>query len=449
MGNKAKRHGSNDTRKSNKCSSSGNSKLVIGSNTSSSKREEEHEIIGQRKNKKMKMDNNGKAMGKCSDDKVKDGSSSIFDHYRILLEILSRLPIKSLMPFKCVSKHWQFSICQDQGLIDLHFSRSKQHCQDLFILVPRYTKVDPSDRRKIYAGRRSTNRTTVSKSENHSFRYDEILKPVNGLICFANHSLAAVRILNPSTRELTPWIATSLRENKKYNFIADHACGQDIRWDDFCEVFTVGENTWRYVDEKIPYSYDVKVSVYSNGFIYWGKQFIGVPEKINAFDVGQEKFKVIQVPQDIRDKCKNPPGGYWCGPFDGLIEVGGHLALLQRWTGNVVKLWICGDDTSTGNYSKWTEITMKLPFQWGRHGRFPYFHGVAGEDRIIIESYPAVTRDIKKVSLYSYDLKEKTSTKMPKSGVVTELVSASLYSKLASVSLIRSFASSLWPVGKC
>ncbi|KAI3917616.1 hypothetical protein MKW98_021378 [Papaver atlanticum] len=332
-------------------------------------------------------------------------------------------------------------------------------------------------------------RTTVTKSEQQSFRYSEILNPVSGLICFANDSLAAVRILNPSTRELTPWIAASLRQNKKYNFFADHACGiwlptyffgfdpatkqhkvvcawrvrgpvvrnfnvvkigQDIRWADFCEVLTVGENTWRYVEEKVPYSYDVEVSVYSNGFIYWGKQSIGVPEKINAFDVGQEKFKVIQVPQDIRDKCKNPPGGYLCGPFDNLIEVGGHIALLQRWTGNVVKLWICGDDTCTGSYRKWTEITMKLPFQGGgSHGRYPYFHGVAGEDRIIIESYPNETRDIKKVSLYSYDLKQKTSTKKAKSGVVPELVSVSLYSKLASVSLFRPFAASLWPVRKC
>lgn len=177
---------------------------------------------------------------------------------------------------------------------------------------------------------------------------------------------------------------------------------------------------------------------------------IGVPEKLNAFDVGQEKFKVIQVPQEIRDKCKNPPGGYLCGPFDSLIDVGGHIALLQRWTGNVVKLWICGDDTSTGSYSKWTEITMKLPFQWGgRHGRFPYFHGVAGEDRIIIESHPTLARDVNKVSLYSYDLKEKTSTKMAKSGVVTDLVPASLFSKLASVSLFRSFEASLWPVREC
>ncbi|KAI3850987.1 hypothetical protein MKW98_027966 [Papaver atlanticum] len=461
-------------------------------------------------NMKMMMGNNWKPMAKCSNDKKVLGSSSIFDHYRIMREILSRLPVKSLMRFKCVSKHWNFSICQDQGLIDLHFTRSKQHGPDLFLVVPRHTvnllgRYTGSRITRRYAGVREYKyresfllgnifksgtspaiRTTVRKLERKPFHYTGILAPVNGLICFVNRRLAAVCILNPCTRELTPWITSSLHQNKKYNFAKEYALGvwlptyffgfdpatkrhkvvctwrirkqvtdfskilsidDEIQWTDICEVLTVGENTWRNIDEKVPFSYEVEVSVYSNGFIYWGNDLVGIPEYINAFDVGQEKFKVIRVPQEIRDKCENPPGGD-CGPFHSLLEVGGHIALLQRWTGKVVKLWICGDDNSTGSYSKWTAITMKLPFQWGgRHGRYPYFHGVAGEDRIIIESYPTISAsDIKKVRLYSYDWNKKTSTKKAKDGVVSELVSVSLFSKLAFVTLFRSFAESLWPV---
>ncbi|XP_026453680.1 uncharacterized protein LOC113355115 isoform X1 [Papaver somniferum] len=483
----------------------------IGSSSSLSNSEENEIIRHSENNKKMKMDNNWKPMAKCSSGNKVLSSSSIFDHYRIMRGILSRLPVKSLMRFKCVSKHWQFSICQDQGLIDLHFSQSKQHCPDLFLVVPRYT-VNRSGRyparrnTRGYAGARECKyqqslllgnlfesgtspaiRTTVRKSEQKPFHYTKILPPVNGLICFVNRRSAAVCILNPSTRERTPWIVSSLRQNKKYNFVEEYAravwlptyffgfdpatkqhkvvcawclhgqatgfSGIDseddkFHWTGICEVLTVGENTWRNIDEKVPFThYPVEVSICSNGFIYWGSGFVGIPENLNAFDVGQEKFKVITVPQHIKDKCKNPPGGH-CGPYQSLIEVGGHISLLQRWTDKVVKLWICGDDTSTGSYRKWTEITMNLPFQWGdRHGRFPYFHGVAGEDRIIIESYPTMDRlDINKVCLYSYDWKKKTSTKKAKDGVVSELSSVSLYSGLAFVSLFRSFAESLWPV---
>ncbi|KAI3951233.1 hypothetical protein MKW92_050425, partial [Papaver armeniacum] len=42
----------------------------------------------------------------------------------VLCDILSRLPVKSLMRFKCVSKSW-CSLIKDPYFIDLHFSRSK------------------------------------------------------------------------------------------------------------------------------------------------------------------------------------------------------------------------------------------------------------------------------------------------------------------------------------
>ncbi|KAI3836760.1 hypothetical protein MKX03_002212 [Papaver bracteatum] len=43
----------------------------------------------------------------------------------LVVEIRSRLPVKSLMQFKSVCKHWLFLIKQDTHLIDLHSSRSK------------------------------------------------------------------------------------------------------------------------------------------------------------------------------------------------------------------------------------------------------------------------------------------------------------------------------------
>ncbi|KAI3869194.1 hypothetical protein MKW92_022486 [Papaver armeniacum] len=215
---------------------------------------------------------------------------------------------------------------------------------------------------------------------------------------------------------------------------------------EICEVLTVGDNTWRRIDDKVPlFTSDVYQvsSVYSNGFIYWGDRSYGIPRYLNAFDVGCEKFKVIEVPKEITEQCRYPKGGY-CAPLHSLLEVGGHIALLQRWTGKVVKLWICeDDDTCNGSFSKWNEVNMDLPFQWWgfvKNSRSAYFHGVAREDRIIIESYPSnsVRLDMKNVSLYSYDWKKNTSTKA-ETGVVSEF---------AYVSLRTSFTESLYPVLK-
>ncbi|MCL7045964.1 hypothetical protein MKW94_011376, partial [Papaver nudicaule] len=151
------------------------------------------------------------------------------------------------------------------------------------------------------------------------------------------------------------------------------------------------------------------------------------------------KFRATSVPKEIREKCMNRRKCY-AANFSGLTEVGGKIALSQQWDLAVVKLWICGDDASISSYSSWTEMTLELPFQWD-NSISAFFHGVAGADQIIIESNPSGCRaNIKAAALYSYDLEKKMSTGKVKSGVVSKLVSGSLFSNLESVSLFSSFA---------
>lgn len=54
----------------------------------------------------------------------------------IVCDILSRLPVKSLLRFKCVYKRW-YSLIRDPYFVDLHLIRSKAH-QRLFVAEPIY-----------------------------------------------------------------------------------------------------------------------------------------------------------------------------------------------------------------------------------------------------------------------------------------------------------------------
>ncbi|XP_026383303.1 putative F-box protein At5g42430 [Papaver somniferum] len=106
-------------------------------------------------------------------------------------------------------------------------------------------------------------------------------------------------------------------------------------------VLTVGENTWRKIDEAPPCSIGPSApSVYVNGFIYWvPNRYTGGDGFIVAFEVGCEKFRALQVPTFIIRQRSD---------YDGdkvnvcLLEVNGSVAILRRMTVSDIKLWIYG-----------------------------------------------------------------------------------------------------------
>ncbi|XP_026408423.1 uncharacterized protein LOC113303594 [Papaver somniferum] len=354
---------------------------------------------------------------RSSSGQVDDGTINNADI--VMCEILSRLPVKSLARFKCVCKHWRFLIEKDPYFINLHLSRSRTH-PSVFIIIPIAPK-EPFQHVKgtsyIHRGYKNWFMTaellfdegqggTASAATVHTIQevdassYNKILGPVNGLISFYDPVInSGVRISNISTRQVTPWIKSTLLRKfkeqerdfcpykqdvkcemgfnpatKEHKVICiwdiSHSC--PYRSEMICEVLTVGDNKWRKIAEVPPVYVLGVASVHVNGSIYYNTLTVRedkvLPTSIVAFDVGTEKFRTIGVPDFIVSQPRETDNVF--GRAVDLLEVSGHMALLSRMNGYTVKLWLFND---TGNQN-WTEVIIKLPYCWGgdRQVRFQF-----------------------------------------------------------------------------
>ncbi|KAI3833041.1 hypothetical protein MKX03_021319 [Papaver bracteatum] len=390
------------------------------------------------------------------------GSFPGFVDYGVVTEILSRLPVISLLRFKSVCKHWWSLITQDKNFIDLHCTHSKKRMKLLCIAPKPEIKEDETRPQHILTENLSVKRSSggegkviihnVKKTTDENwFDYDDVLEQINGLVCFLDRRAAAVRIYNVSTRQVTPWIKSTLLAEEKHKFKSEdnpveiksdflpmYQIGFDpekkehkvfcfwrlsARPEDFTsdtvsiysswEVLTVGRDTkWRRIgvvpDENNliklnkmemlrPYSIDRK-PVHANGTIYWRNKHMNCheqyiltdPDVKVAFDVGSEKFRVIPIPSFILDETREKTS-------IAFLFLGGRITLIYKMSSYMVKLWMLDDDgveQRLENFqgkgtSNWSTETITLPFSFCDR-RFVGFHGSAetsAPDKILISQY--------------------------------------------------------------
>ncbi|KAI3895532.1 hypothetical protein MKW92_005664 [Papaver armeniacum] len=309
-------------------------------------------------------------------------SDVVMGNELLLCEILSRLPVKSLMRFKCVCKRWQSLIHKDRRFIDLHFTRSKSRsfvdggCGiSLFMRWPKVVlgpNIYLSTELVLYEGGVTTVQREVPIS---GASIAAIFGVVNGLVSLINDSYS-VCVFNPSTGQSTPWIKSviaqqheNLREEIQvidedggyvthqihYVHSIWHYFGYDpatlehkvvfLWWkvtsnylgilgvENICEVMTVGgrhQNNllWRKIDDSLPPTicpFDFVSSLYANGSIYWlrtGSKSVTEPLVIE-FNVGSEKFRIITIPNFIIEDVRYPY-------ISALIQIDGRLAVLAK-----------------------------------------------------------------------------------------------------------------------
>lgn len=294
--------------------------------------------------------------------------------FDLVVDILMRLPAKSLMKFKSVSKLWSSLICSQY--FTKRFQRVSSSTPRLYMSLSFF---DNSHDALLSASLRSDSGNTISSFEADqdftipAMRGYHVSHVFRGLMCFVNGQSA--KIYNTTTRQLVllPDIEESniIPEDHKYKKIMYHI-GYDPVHDQYKVLCTVsktrGEELSRYLSEqwvlllgedvstrrwrKVPCQYPPHMTL-TQGLTINGRMYslawVHLPDSVLvSFDVNTEEIIVQQVPKNAE---------WW--PLVDLIEYGEKLAILhfsclQRE--GKTKLWVLEDAMK----NRWSKKTMVL-----------------------------------------------------------------------------------------
>ncbi|KAL0719798.1 hypothetical protein Bca4012_069122 [Brassica carinata] len=250
----------------------------------------------------------------------------------LIIEILSRLPEKSVARFSCVSKLWT-SITSDPSFPRPRLLLCFQKHDDLFVSsIPQHTQ-------------KNSNCSSYSSSLSFYHHHHKTKLPVNflhctctesvhGLICF---ELKKPIVWNPSTRSFIrlPAIPEPCKDWKKSTLLLGYdpvegkhkvVCVPYKRNCYVCRVFTLGSSkeSWRTVRANRQHrpASDAHGRCIE-GVIYYIANYGKV---VMSFDVRSEKFDMIKLPTRY---CQD------------LITYKGRLACFDHWDRR--RFWILED----------------------------------------------------------------------------------------------------------
>ncbi|KAK9278566.1 hypothetical protein L1049_028138 [Liquidambar formosana] len=286
----------------------------------------------------------------------------------IILDILSRLPVESIMRCGSVCKTW-YAFTQDPHFIKLQLSRTNNQPARL-ILQPSGMDTDYYLNGLVLLDSEECKARKVAIQEMNCTAH-HIMCCCNGLVCIAaENMLNPVFICNPITEEcvtLPPSkskIEDILSHNVALGFDSSSGKYKVVRAYKFLnkhevtrfEIITLGENKWR----KLIFPRSIREckiwrSVFWNGNLYWrisrkaGRQG---RESILAFGLSDEKFQMISIPASIGarhldlqllvlDNCLT------------LVEHESHMMHIWKVTGNMVEGFSLSPQQTYDTYVRW------------------------------------------------------------------------------------------------
>ncbi|KAK7853304.1 f-box/kelch-repeat protein [Quercus suber] len=280
-------------------------------------------------------------------------------------EILSRLPVKSLMRFKCVSKAWHTLISSHQ-FAKSHFQRASQNPNSMNVLVLTDNCVLSSGYGALFQSRAV--HVQPVDVDFHDFPgwgekcVETSLASCNGLVCIELYHeykwTSQYLVWNPSTKSYKNIPSSTSTSYSVSCWVRRFGFGYDYSTDDYkilrpyhyyhihtfqIEIFSLKTFTWRtiQVDEEnnfirsVPFT---EKTIYCHGAIYWSAQRYRKPSII-YFDLADEIFHELPWPESVSYYFRDESSDTW-----DLGTFGEHLCLsvctAESCSDICIQLWV-------------------------------------------------------------------------------------------------------------
>ncbi|PIA50359.1 hypothetical protein AQUCO_01300836v1 [Aquilegia coerulea] len=289
-----------------------------------------------------------------------------------LVDILSRLPLKTLISLKCVSWSWRL-IIEDSTYID-EFYRA----QRAPIVVALNAHFDDDSQRLYSIDGNGLATLTCMFINPHGTCYDS--KSCSGLFCFPSFWSTGncLRVCNPATQEVVTLPRTDTYydlDSFEFGFNSSRKEYKVLAWTYSLhyEVFTLGTNSWRAIRNKPAGRFQGHFlrSFCMNGSFYW---YCDTKKLIISFNLAKEKFGQIHGPKRLNRGFESSVKHLF--ELDGCLCLVDHHYLYSNFGDNqshprIIDLWMLKDYNKKVwkliNYRKkvWVKMTsITLPSIW-------------------------------------------------------------------------------------
>ncbi|XP_059287255.1 F-box/kelch-repeat protein At3g06240-like [Lycium ferocissimum] len=280
----------------------------------------------------------------------------------LLINIFSRLPVKSIGQLRCVSNPLN-SLLSDEHFLKTHFTNHFQEPEKIILLSNSHIF------HTITFNKNCIFINSINFKQTPSDQFVEICGSCNGLVLILNKDGTKV-VINPITLDFKI-IPNSPLALEPYGSFSMHGFGYDYVNDDykivmisrydhdnevepdildmFMDIYSLKNGSWKRIKSS-PYDHAVPEhanGVFVNGALHWlASKKPDYSSVIGAFVLSDEEFVEVPAPSSL-DKDKFV--------FNKLVVLKGCLCMVDNVEGNRVDIWMMKD---YGVEESWTKFCV-------------------------------------------------------------------------------------------